>query len=157
MVLKKSVKDTQYTLANADLSGVSALTTNSYHWRVKIANVSNNLQSKTGTFFLVGGMGSIPGAFIAALLVAELKAICIWLGVQDIAGVEISFSKLTLVVEFLVMAVVLMPPTLIASVYGMNFKMMPELEHPWGYPLALLAMLCAAVGPYLFFKWKRWL
>ena len=62
MVLKKSVKDTQYTLANADLSGVSALTTNSYHWRVKIANVSNNLQSKTGTFFLVampsGGSGS---------------------------------------------------------------------------------------------------
>lgn len=56
---------------------------------------------------VVGGMGSIPGAFIAALLVAELKAICIWLGVQNIAGVEISFSKLTLVVEFLVMAVVL--------------------------------------------------
>lgn len=58
---------------------------------------------------------------------------------------------------FSVMAVVLMPPTLIASVYGMNFKMMPELEHPWGYPLALLGMLVAAVGPYLFFKWKRWL
>ena len=56
---------------------------------------------------VVGGMGSIPGAFIAALLVAELKAICIWLGVQEIGGVEISFSKLTLVVEFLMMAVVL--------------------------------------------------
>jgi len=58
---------------------------------------------------------------------------------------------------FSVMAVVLMPPTLIASIYGMNFKMMPELEHPWGYPLALTAMLIAAIGPYLFFKWKRWL
>ena len=56
---------------------------------------------------VVGGMGSIPGAFIAALLVAELKAVCIWLGVQEIGDVEISFSKLTLVVEFLVMAVVL--------------------------------------------------
>ncbi|MBL5977756.1 ABC transporter permease [Comamonas sp. NyZ500] len=56
---------------------------------------------------VVGGMGSIPGAFIAALLVAELKAVCIWLGVQEIAGLELSFSKLTLVVEFLVMAVVL--------------------------------------------------
>lgn len=56
---------------------------------------------------VVGGMGSIPGAFLAALLVAELKAVCIWLGVQEIAGVEISFSKLTLVVEFLVMAAVL--------------------------------------------------
>lgn len=56
---------------------------------------------------VVGGMGSIPGAFLAALLVAELKALCIWLGVQEVAGVEISFSKLTLVVEFLVMAAVL--------------------------------------------------
>lgn len=56
---------------------------------------------------VVGGMGSIPGAFVAALLIAEIKAVCIWLGVQEIAGVEISFSKLTLVVEFLVMAVVL--------------------------------------------------
>lgn len=56
---------------------------------------------------VVGGMGSIPGAFMAALLVAELKAVCIWLGVQEIVGFELSFSKLTLVVEFLVMAVVL--------------------------------------------------
>jgi branched-chain amino acid transport system permease protein len=56
---------------------------------------------------VVGGMGSIPGAFVAALLIAELKAVCIWLGVVDILGVSISFSKLTLVVEFLVMAVVL--------------------------------------------------
>lgn len=39
----------------------------------------------------------------------------------------------------------------------MNFKDMPELAHPLGYPLALLAMVIAAVGPYLFFKWKRWL
>lgn len=56
---------------------------------------------------VVGGMGSIPGAFVAALLIAEIKAVCIWLGVQEIAGVEVSFSKLTLVVEFLVMATVL--------------------------------------------------
>jgi len=56
---------------------------------------------------VVGGMGSIPGAYLAALLIAELKAICIWLGLVEIAGVSISFSKLTLVVEFVVMAVVL--------------------------------------------------
>jgi magnesium transporter len=58
---------------------------------------------------------------------------------------------------FSVMAVVLMPPTLIASIYGMNFRRMPELEWAHGYPLALLAMLLAAVLPYMFFKWKRWL
>ncbi|MDB5504963.1 MAG: Mg2+ transporter protein CorA family protein [Tardiphaga sp.] len=58
---------------------------------------------------------------------------------------------------FSVMAVVLMPPTLIASVYGMNFKLMPELEWTHGYPMALLMMVFAAVLPYVFFKCKRWL
>jgi magnesium transporter len=58
---------------------------------------------------------------------------------------------------FSVMAVVLMPPTLIASIYGMNFKMMPELDWPHGYPFALLLMIVAAVLPYMFFKWKKWL
>ncbi|RZJ56590.1 MAG: ABC transporter permease, partial [Acidovorax sp.] len=56
---------------------------------------------------VVGGMGSIPGAYVAALLIAEIKAVCIWLGVVEIFGYSVSFSKLTLVVEFLVMAVVL--------------------------------------------------
>jgi magnesium transporter len=58
---------------------------------------------------------------------------------------------------FSVMAVVLMPPTLIASIYGMNFKMMPELEWVHGYPMALFMMLCAAIVPYYLFKWKKWL
>src|SRR6201990_3160796 len=58
---------------------------------------------------------------------------------------------------FSVMAVVLMPPTLIASIYGMNFKIMPELEWRHGYPFALVMMVLAAVLPYMFFKWKKWL
>jgi magnesium transporter len=58
---------------------------------------------------------------------------------------------------FSVMAVVLMPPTLIASIYGMNFKVMPELEWEHGYAYALVAMLFAAALPYLFFRWKKWL
>ena len=58
---------------------------------------------------------------------------------------------------FSVAAVVLMPPTLVASIYGMNFKHMPELDWTLGYPLALVLMLVAAVLPYWFFKWKRWL
>jgi magnesium transporter len=58
---------------------------------------------------------------------------------------------------FSVMAVVFMPPTLIASIYGMNFKNIPELEWRAGYPLALLLMVLAAVMPYFFFRWKRWL
>ena len=58
---------------------------------------------------------------------------------------------------FSVMAVVLMPPTLIASIYGMNFKIMPELEWTHGYPMALVMMLLAGALPYLLFKWKKWL
>jgi magnesium transporter len=58
---------------------------------------------------------------------------------------------------FSVAAVALMPPTLIASIYGMNFRHMPELEWYFGYPVALLLMIIAAALPYYFFKWKKWL
>lgn len=58
---------------------------------------------------------------------------------------------------FSVVAVVLMPPTLVASIYGMNFKHMPELDWTFGYPIAIVLMVVAAVLPYMFFKWKRWL
>jgi len=56
-----------------------------------------------------------------------------------------------------VVALVFLPPTLIGSIYGMNFRFMPELAVPWAYPLALVAMLASAVIPYLVFKWRRWL
>jgi branched-chain amino acid transport system permease protein len=63
---------------------------------------------------VVGGMGSIPGAYLAAVVIAEVKALCISIGAVTIAGVPINVSKLTLVAEFLVMAVVL-----IARPYGL--------------------------------------
>ena len=58
---------------------------------------------------------------------------------------------------FSVVAFVFLPPTLIASIYGMNFKYMPELEWPWGYPMALGLMVLSALVPYLIFRWKKWL
>jgi magnesium transporter len=58
---------------------------------------------------------------------------------------------------FSIAAVVLMPPTLVASIYGMNFKHMPELDWTLGYPLAIVLMLVAAALPYFIFKWKNWL
>jgi magnesium transporter len=58
---------------------------------------------------------------------------------------------------FSVAAVILMPPTLVASIYGMNFRHMPELSSPYGYPLALLVMVLAGILPYLYFKWRKWL
>jgi magnesium transporter len=58
---------------------------------------------------------------------------------------------------FSVAAVVFLPPTLIASVYGMNFDFMPELKWWIGYPLALALMVASAVLPYLYFKRRGWL
>ena len=56
-----------------------------------------------------------------------------------------------------VAAVVFLPPTLVASVYGMNFEVMPELKWVLGYPFAVFLMISSAVLPYVFFKRKGWL
>ena len=69
----------------------------------------------------------------------------------------ISTEQNQIIKLFSVAAVMLMPPTLIASVYGMNFKHMPELEFLWGYPMALGMMIVSAVIPFLYFRRKGWL
>ncbi|RDE18331.1 magnesium and cobalt transport protein CorA [Motiliproteus coralliicola] len=58
---------------------------------------------------------------------------------------------------FSIAAVVFLPPTMIASIYGMNFQFMPELAWELGYPWALLLMVLAGIAPYLYFKRKGWL
>lgn len=58
---------------------------------------------------------------------------------------------------FSVAAVVFLPPTLVASIYGMNFQFMPELRRRWGYPAVLAAMLVVALLMLLFFRRKRWI
>jgi len=80
---------------------------------------------------VVGGMGSISGAYLAAVIIAEVKALCIGLGVVDIAGFTVNFSKLTLVAEFLVMAIVLIarPYGLLGRAQGM-VRSIAEPEDP---------------------------
>ena len=58
---------------------------------------------------------------------------------------------------FTVVTVIFMPPTLIASMYGMNFKFMPELDQKWGYPVAITLMFLSSILTLLFFKLKKWL
>jgi magnesium transporter len=58
---------------------------------------------------------------------------------------------------FSVMSVLFLPPTLIASIYGMNFQFMPELSSPFGYPLSVILMIVAGLIPYLYFKRRGWL
>lgn len=58
---------------------------------------------------------------------------------------------------FSVSAIVFMPPTLIAGIYGMNFDFMPELKWTLGYPWALALIILSGIMPYIFFRWRGWL
>jgi magnesium transporter len=69
----------------------------------------------------------------------------------------ISTEQNQIIKLFSVMAVMLMPPTLIASIYGMNFKHIPELDFTYGYPMALGLMVISGVIPFLYFRRKGWL
>jgi magnesium transporter len=69
----------------------------------------------------------------------------------------ININQNKIIKIFSVASVALLPPTLIASVYGMNFQYMPELSKTWGYPAALLLMAGSAVLPMLYFRKRGWL
>ena len=69
----------------------------------------------------------------------------------------ININQNKIIKIFSVASVALLPPTLIASVYGMNFQHMPELAKEWGYPYALLLMLASALGPMWYFRKRGWL
>jgi branched-chain amino acid transport system permease protein len=105
---------------------------------------------------VVGGMGSIPGAYLAALLIAEVKSLCVGIGLVHVFGVPFSFTKLTLVVEFLVMALVLVfrPWGLMGRQQGASRNSAP-VEAPLrpGTPafkaIAALVVLALAVLPLL--------
>ena len=90
------------------------------------ANLAMDLSIIADVFVVtvVGGLGSIPGAFVAALIISLIKSLCIALGDVTVFGVAVSFSKLTLIAEFVVMAVVLAfrpwglfgrPPSMLAA------------------------------------------
>lgn len=104
---------------------------------------------------VTGGLGSIPGAFVAAVVIGIVKALCIGLGTVDIAGLTIAFPKLTLVAEFIVMAIVLTvrPQGLLGrAIDAPSTTVLPE-QRAWLPPLSrrdalialLLVMLLAAL------------
>ena len=85
--------------------------------------------------------------FLAGNLAFELSAILGMINIEQNTTIKI----------FSIAAVVFLPPTLVASIYGMNFQWMPELGWRFGYPLALLAMGVSAVATYAYFKRRGWL
>ena len=76
---------------------------------------------------------------------------------MDAAQGFINIEQNQIIKIFSIAAVVFLPPTLIASIYGMNFAHMPELGQPWAYPAALVGMVLSAIAPYAFFRYKGWL
>lgn len=76
---------------------------------------------------------------------------------MDAALGLISIEQNKIIKIFSIAAVVFLPPTLIASIYGMNFKFLPELDWHIGYPLALGLMVLSGIAPYWYFKRKAWL
>jgi magnesium transporter len=69
----------------------------------------------------------------------------------------ININQNKIIKIFSVASVALLPPTLIASIYGMNFEFMPELKLDWGYPYALVLMLASAIVPMIYFRKRGWL
>src|SRR3990167_817674 len=69
----------------------------------------------------------------------------------------ININQNKIIKIFSVASVALLPPTLVASLYGMNFQYMPELSQRWGYPFALALMVLSAVVPMLYFRKRGWL
>lgn len=122
--------------------------------------------------YLVASPGTAEGPCVTALertaanvLLEDIRSL------REVAGVQsekvrflldatlgvINIRQSDVIKIFSVVAFVFLPPTLIASIYGMNFKYMPELEWPWGYPMAVGMMVVSALVPYLLFRWKKWL
>jgi len=69
----------------------------------------------------------------------------------------ININQNKIIKLFSVASVGLLPPTLIASIYGMNFEFMPELHWSYGYPFAIVLMAASVVVPFLYFRRKGWL
>lgn len=69
----------------------------------------------------------------------------------------VSIAQNRIIKIFSVVAVIFLPPTVVASAYGMNFVHMPELSWKYGYPAAIGLMIIAAIAPYIYFKMKKWL
>lgn len=127
---------------------------------VTLARALNFLKTAEPSVFAAGTVGETVTALIQDITALEVHADFLTQRIamtnDVIVGlITIGQSQTTKIVS--VIAVLFLPPTLIASIYGMNFKVMPELAWVWGYPAALGAMAASAIGALALFKWLRWL
>ena len=76
---------------------------------------------------------------------------------QDAATGIISIDQNEVIKVLTIASVVGIPPVLVAGIYGMNFKGMPEYDWAWGYPYALALIVVTGLLPLIWFKWKDWI
>ena len=136
--LISNVMDSLLTLERLDrfLAHVTVQKSSAKDMRGRVKTLARDIQSLID-----------HGNFVAAKVTFLLDA--------TLGMISIEQNKINKILS--VVAAVFLPPTLIASIYGMNFEHMPELSWPFGYPLALILMVCTAAGTFLFFKRKGWL
>ena len=132
--------------------------------RESLVSLNRLLAYHTATAKTAGGPSKDAGEWVKDLLqdVAGLSDHATYLSnkanfLLDAPLGLINLEQNQIIKIFSIAAVCLMPPTLIASSYGMNFKNMPELEWLFGYPFALSLMVIAAIIPFVWFKRKGWL
>lgn len=77
--------------------------------------------------------------------------------IQNIFLGQLGIEQNNIIKIFTIVNVIFLPPTLVASIYGMNFKFFPELDWPFGYPISLVIMLISSILPILIFKKKGWM
>ena len=117
------------------------------------------------TFLLRYVVGSTPRANVIKGALRDIESLTSHSGfvfekvkfLMDATMGFINLEQNKIIKIFSIAAVVFLPPTLVASIYGMNFRALPELDWPWGYPFALALMVLSGIAPYWLFKRKGWL
>jgi magnesium transporter len=134
-------------LARESLVSLSRLLT--YHRALDIENPKLTKEARQQTKVLQRDVASLSDhdSFLSAKLSFLLDAT---LGL-------INLEQNQIIKIFSIAAVVFLPPTLVASIYGMNFDFMPELQWLLGYPFAIFLMIASSILPYLYFKRRGWL
>ncbi|WP_304068842.1 magnesium/cobalt transporter CorA [Pedobacter glucosidilyticus] len=158
--LNKSLKATSEKVDEEDLLKISSLQNDNMMLRENIIDKQRMISAlmKSSTFpqeYM--GVLRIMIKDISSLLEHNKFAFERLEYLQDTFMGLINIEQNRIIKIFTVATVAFMPPTLIASIYGMNFKLMPELDWQYGYALAILFMFVSSFGTLIYFKKKKWL
>jgi magnesium transporter len=148
-LLLTNIGRTQTLLTKIRYSAVSTLRMLSFFGASSVAHQANNKELRYHVGSLTTDVTSLSehASFLSDNLTFLLDASLGLISIEQNAAMKL----------FSWAAIIFLPPTLIAGIFGMNFHHMPELDWYYGYPLSLALMLATAIGPYLYFKKRGWI